>query len=293
MYFYVYFGALTAFYEAVEVEEGKILLPVGLAADGDNSDEKSEDAPEVLLRSVAGASAGAMAAVLLAAGLNPRESADFASSMTVDKFWDFPGFGGTIKGDLFEKIMVGRLNNSTLATSLKTSGSVQLEDGLVPVAVTGYDIFALKGKILTKGCMGKAARASATFPGLFQPCKWTDDGSTYLIDGGVTDAHGLVGLGHLLTDKKDKRVINMVAGTYGKKAPPGPSRLPEGIDAKEVVSISIEGAPLCGPWAMENGPRAVEAARKAMIDILDSYMWKGNEEGHYVIHVDASSFAPN
>jgi len=308
--YYVYFGALTAFHEEMELEKDRTLLPVDLDA---NTRVTHESGPEVLLRSVSGASSGAMAAVLLAAGLNPRESADFASTMTVDKFWDFPGFGGAIKGDLFEEIMVDRLKQSGLAKTIAKGGSLQLEDGLIPVAVSGFDIFALEGKVMTKGCMGKAARASATFPGLFQPCQWNDHGDDpgndatvnndttvsdkrhrYLIDGGMADMYGLVGLGHLRIHEKNKRVVNLVAGTFGKSRPPiGPSNLPKGIDASEVVSISIEGTPQCGPWAMQNGPRAVEAARKAVIDILDAPMYHGLEEGHYILHVDASAFVPN
>ena len=261
---------------------------------------------EPLLKSVAGASAGAMAAVLLAAGLDPRESAEFAASMTVDKFWDFPGLGGIIKGNMFEDIMVSRIKRSGISApegvefeelDHNTLDNVMLEDSLIPVAVSGFDIFSLENKIITQGCMGKAARASATFPGLFQPCKWKHDGGIdkfhYLIDGGVMDGYGLAGLGHLRQDEKNKRIVNLVAGTFGFAGPIGPSQLPEGIQAKEVVSISIENAPQCGPWAMKNGPIAVQAAMNAIKDVLDVPMYHGDEEGHYVIHVDVTGFITN
>lgn len=262
-----------------------------------------------LLKSVAGASAGAMAAVLIAAGLNPRESANFASTMTVDKFWDFPGLGGLIKGDLFEDIMVRRVKRSGLSAppgaildevDHESLDNVRLEDGLIPVAVSGFDIFNLQGKIITKGCMGKAARASATFPGLFQPCKWNNNDSgnasdnfQYLVDGGLSDVLGLNGLGHLRQDERNKRVVNLVAGAFGATGPLGPSNLPEGIHAKEVVSISIENAPQCGPWAMQNGPIALQAAMDAIKDVLDVPMYHGDEEGHYVLHVDVAAFVTN
>jgi len=276
--------------------------------------------PEPLLKSVAGASAGAMAAVLLAAGLNPRESAEFAGSMTVDKFWDFPGLGGLIKGNLFEEIMVRRIKRSGLSApegvdldgldldyDYDTLENVKLEDSLIPVAVSGFDILTLEKKILTKGCIGKAARASSTFPGLFQPCKWKHDDDDmksndddnandkfhYLIDGGIMDYLGLAGLGHLRQDEKNKRVVNLVAGSFGFKVPMGPSQLPEGIHAKEVVSISIENAPQCGPWAMKNGPIAGQAAMNAIKGVLDVPMYHGNEEGHYVLHVDVTDFIVN
>lgn len=128
----MYFGALTALNENVltenDLREGKVLLPVGLEDDRHDPELKMDDDQEdrtiqmdaitkgipaggkkssrLLLKSVAGASSGAMVSVLLAAGMDPRDSADFASTMTVNRFWDFPGFGGAIKGDLFEEIMV-------------------------------------------------------------------------------------------------------------------------------------------------------------------------------------------
>lgn len=362
--FYVYFGALTALSEHVLTESdkregGKILLPI--VSDGSHCrmkrtpcmdyclpDDGNATTPTTrieppLLKSVAGASAGAMAAVLLAAGLNPRDSADFASGLSVDKFWDFPGLGGILKGQLFEDIMVQRLKESrtkmgecgdfdnddavraksnagttAAAAASATTTTMQLEHGLIPVAVTAFDVFNLQNIVLTKGCMGKAARASATFPVLFQPCAWVVDTSSsskeeeeirtndssasatgvkpskyrYLIDGGLWDTYGLEGLGHLRLGEKKKRIVNMVAGSYGIQGPRGPSKLTMIDGAEQVVSISIENTPRCGPWAMKNGPRAVEAAMNAVISVLDVPMYQGDEEGHYVIHVDASAFVP-
>jgi hypothetical protein len=349
--FYVYFGALTALSEHVltekDKEEGRILLPHNNVCPGNHDDVTMWNHTDhvmdsfrmttkpPLLKSVAGASAGAMAAVLLAAGLNPRDSAEFAAGLSVDKFWDFPGFGGILKGELFEEIMIERLRESrtklkdcggdswqTNESSSSTTGTttstttLNLEHGWIPVAVTAFDILNLQPVVLTKGCMGKAARASATFPGLFQPCAWVMDGTNnddeeescsdwssniagvekqyrrYLIDGGLWDMHGLEGLGHLRLGEKKKRILNMVAGSYGIQGPPGPSRMKTIHGVTEVVSLSIENTPRCGPWAMKNGPRAVEAARNAIISVLDVPMYQGDEEGHYVLHVDATAFVP-
>jgi len=41
---------------------------------------------------------------------------------------------------------------------------------------------------------------------------------------------------------------------------------------------------------MSNGPRAVEAARRAMQASLDAPLYRGQEEGHYELHIDASHF---
>jgi hypothetical protein len=326
------------------LQKGKILFPTFIAAastrnetdqmqgfemGNDSQDIDYDDGNKVakpLLKSVAGASAGAMASVLLAAGLNPRGNLEFASSLTINHFWDFPGYGGIIKGELLEEIMVERLKQSSLSANGFVKGSndhdlgydelrrVKLEDGLIPIAVSAFDILNLENVILTKGCMGKAARASASFPGLFQPCSWRDSNSSsilssgqtstkksssdcgmvekyrYLVDGGLWDRYGLEGLGHLCLDEKNIRIVNLVAGSFGISGPPGPSRMPKAIrhNVKEVVSISVENTPKCGPWAMKNGAKAAEKAMNAIIEILDSPMYLGEEEGHYVLHVDAA-----
>ena len=68
--------------------------------------------------------------------------------------------------------------------------------------------------------------------------------------------------------------------------------MPIGLNARDVVSISIENTPACGPWAMANGPRAVHAAREAIKAVLDLPMYRGEEDGHYVVRIDATAFVP-
>lgn len=232
--------------------------------------------------------------MLLGAGVAPRRAAEFASRLGLLSFADPPGIGGALRGDRFQGLMLDYLRN-------ETSGSLRIEDAVVPLAVTGFDLRNMRGKVLKSGCMGRAARASACFPGLFQPVGWHDDdgeGSNgilpphILIDGGIADPHGLVGLSELIPNRT-KRVVNLVVGSFGGgSAPPGPSDMPPGVNAAEVVSLSIRGTPQCGPWAMKNGPRATEAARTAVAAVLDMPMHRGTEEGHYELHIDASVFVP-
>jgi len=307
--FYAYFGALAAIDEGalpqsdlncVPAEGNECALNVSILP---TTGGKGQDGgpPRTLLRSAAGASAGAMAAVLLSAGIGPRHAADFASTLSLSSFADPPGWGAAMRGDKFESIMRDYLTKEA-GVNLQ---SVRMEHARVPVAVTGFDLKKMEGKILSRGCMARAARASATFPGLFQPVGWhDDDGSadvearrsvipqSLLIDGGVADPFGLVGLSALHTDDHNKRVLNFVVGSFGSERPPGPSAMPDGVHASEVVSVSIVGTPKCGPWAMENGPRAAEAARGAIEAVMDVPMYKGREDGHYELHVDAAAFVP-
>ncbi len=333
--FYVYFGAMAAFHENVLTDvqrsSGMRLIPqsVDTYTEHHNQSQSIQQQSPPLVKSVAGASAGAMTAVLLAAGLNPRTCAEFVSSFELRDFADPPGIGGILKGDIFEEIMVDILRE-TKKKLLETNGSAastfaddnknknfQLEDGYIPVGVTVFDLMTLSTKTLTKGCAGRAARASACFPIMFQPVTWSDgeDIDEYknsfvkslirkilpkylFIDGGVQDPYGLVGLSSLdiptTMRKETKRVVNVVAGSFStrgsKNGPPGPSQMPPGLVASEVLSISIENAPQCGPDRMENGPLAVKAAFDAVTAVLDAKLYYGEEENHYILHIDASTF---
>lgn len=66
--------------------------------------------------------------------------------------------------------------------------------------------------------------------------------------------------------------------------------MPHGLTTNNLLSISIQNLPQCGPWAMKNGPLAVAAARKALRASLDLPLYLGQEEGHYELHIDASYF---
>ena len=84
-----------------------------------------------------------------------------------------------------------------------------------------------------------------------------------------------------------KVIVTGVTGMVGKGV------LLECLDDSiitEVVSISLLNTPKCGPWAMEMGPIAVEAARKAVSAVLDAPMHMGVDPGHYELHIDASEF---
>jgi hypothetical protein len=313
--FYGYFGALAG------IEEG-LFLPntledTILVGRHDNNHTMILPPPSTntslllerqILKSVSGASAGAMAAILLAAGISPMVAANFCTTIQLKDFVDFPGLLSVFKGDKFEEIM------HTFMTHTSSLPFLQLEDAVIPVAVSGFDVQSMETKILRNGSMARAARASACFPTLFQPVGWIDriSGDNYLlIDGGVADPSGLAGLAvtTMTGDTADadrqlqqqqeqqlptKRVVNMAIGNFPQSTPPSPSAIRSmGVDASTVLSISIQNLPHCGPWAMSNGRRAVEAARAVTKASLDAPLSLGEEDGHYELHLDASTFIPS
>ncbi|KAL7548845.1 hypothetical protein ACHAWF_012110, partial [Thalassiosira exigua] len=282
--FFAYFGALAALEEGTR---GRV-VPRPTSRRGVDEEEEAA-ATQCGLKSVAGASAGAMAAVLLAAGVQPRKAAEFASSITWGMVADPPGWGGYVKGDNFEECMrmflleaaqirrdPANVDGGGAERLGKDDGDAakvpfRLEEALVPVAVSAFDMLSMRGDNLTAGCMARAARASAGFPGLFQPVPWRDgDGGgkkrwlpdALLIDGGITDGLGLNGLGSLpaCASQENARIINIVVGDFGFGGSGSNDKVvPLAVKTGSLVSVAIVDTPMRGPWAMENGPRAAES----------------------------------
>mmetsp|Transcript_14894 Transcript_14894/g.22911 ORF Transcript_14894/g.22911 Transcript_14894/m.22911 type:complete len:521 (+) Transcript_14894:77-1639(+) len=263
--FFAQFGAMEAWEEHLSSDDFNVL--------------------DAQVKSLTGCSAGAMTAVLLASGIKPSVAASFCQSVTLDKFADPPGFFAAFKGNLFHDVM------RDFILDQKPNSTLQLQDGMAPVAITTFDMKSMKRKIITKGSMPLAARASACFPLLFQPVEWIDEdgSSSYLIDGGIDDWWGLEGLA-AFPQFKSKRVVHIAVGQYDGKI--GPSAMPQGTDASEVVSISLRNTPQSGPWALENGVKAAKASKQAMLAALDLPLYQGEESGHYVMHIDTTEFIP-
>lgn len=273
--FYGYFGMLSAWYDEI----------TNITTKNNNTNTNRTDSDtlqELPIRSVVGASAGAMAAILMAAGIRPHDAMTFCSNITVNQYADFPGWFALFRGHRFEQLLYNFLISAPRPNS--SSPILLLDDARIPVAVTAFDLRTMTTQILMQGSMARAARASATFPGLFQPVRWKhhqsshsttiahgDDNDShkdfFFIDGGVMDVAGTMGLSKTMTSSNTttkQRVINLCVGSF--RTMPGPVDLP---NHPEVISIAIIGLPQPGPWAMSNGPIAYDIARNAMRDALD------------------------
>jgi predicted acylesterase/phospholipase RssA len=278
--FFAQFGVMQAW-------EEELSLP----AESDTTTKTVVSIFDSQIRALAGCSAGAMTAVLISSGIRPTAAAKFCSTVSLDQFADPPGILGLFRGDLFHNLMRDFMRKE------KPHHSLQLQDSRnIPIAVTAFDLKSMSGKVLTRGSMPLAARASACFPFLFQPVSWSEEQENgaksmnyFLVDGGITDLWGLEGLS-AFTSTRPQRVVHIAVGEYDGHR--GPKNMPKGVIASEVVSISIRNTPRAGPLAMENGPIALEASRLAMLATLDLPMYRGREEGHYIIHVDTSNFIP-
>lgn len=254
------------------------------------------------IQSVAGASAGAMIAVFIASEIQSIQLCiEFVSTITLSDFADFPGIFAIFRGNLFEYTMYQLLQRTS--TRIIENPLLQLQNTRIPIAITAFDIQTMNGYTLRTGSMARAARASATFPFLFQPVGWKDNNNYndeyILIDGGIMDNHGIVGLNDTLKMFYNKnvlpqRVINLVIGSFSSIPPPGPAQL---LNHPDMISISIQNLPQPGPWNMLNGPKAIIAAKNAMIASLDIPLYpmnyndkENNNNNHYELHIDTSKF---
>ena len=295
--FFGYFGALAGMEDELST----------------STTDEDEFAPETsvlieqnILKGVAGASAGAMAAVMLASGVSPHKGGELVSNIKLSDFADPAGVGGFFKGDRFE-ILMNQFLQSLSPMASNTNSTLKLEDALIPVAVSAVNIqpqimspepswlevltspldflwstYFPTEKILSQGSMARAARASACFPMLFQPVGWIDtstdsiinDGYSLLIDGGIFDMAGYNGLRETIpqsgSEETKIHVLNLSIGSF-LPAPPGPEEVSQDLNVAvdSVFSLSITGLPFCSPLTMENGPIAIRAARRAIRATMD------------------------
>jgi len=121
--FFAYFGALAA----MEEETHGLVVPKLPTNDG-------RRLGRCKLQSVAGASAGAMAAAMLGVGIQPRVAAEFASKFTWGTVADPPGLGAFVKGNIIE-IAMRKFISEHCVRNHNYPLPVQLEGMLIPVFI--------------------------------------------------------------------------------------------------------------------------------------------------------------
>jgi NTE family protein len=194
---------------------------------------------------VTGASAGALVAGLWAAGLDTDAISKDLLALERRDFWD-PALGlGLLRGELFQK----RLESLLPVT--------EFESCRIPVALSVYDVFARKTRVVSSGALAPAIQASCTLPGLFHPR--VHDGRT-LLDGGILDRPGIEGMG------SGERVL------HHHLASRSPWRRSKGMEPPRrpgLVALVLNGLPRSGPFRLDRGRAAMRVARAATERALD------------------------
>ncbi|MFN0253426.1 MAG: patatin-like phospholipase family protein [Kofleriaceae bacterium] len=196
---------------------------------------------------VAGSSAGAMVAGMWAAGLAPEQLAEELQRLRRDDFWD-PALGvGLLAGKKFDAILRRLLPRE------------RIEACSVSVRISVFDIMQRRTRVLVRGDLATAIRASCAVPGMFQPV-WTElpHGRRPCWDGGILDRAGIAEMpaGRLLFH----HIAAPAPWTRGE--PPIPNRT-------DMVTLVLEKLPRPHPWAMDEGRRALAIARQATERALD------------------------
>eukprot|EP01039_Chlorochromonas_danica_P007872 gene7872-8684_t len=233
---------------------------------------------------LSGCSAGALVATFLAAGLNPSEMAEKVLAIKRSEVWDMGGIGGLLKGELFRAKVAEHLPVQTFA------------EAKIPLAVTAFDLGRMRTNCIVEGELALAARASCTFPGLFQPALL--EGSPH-IDGGVWDHDGMMALEacfqktrsssasvseeglRLAADRK--LIVNVVFDRVGS------SSLPKAFSNCRLLTLVVENVPGVGPFSMEDtGPVALDRALRATRQALQKAHIMELAQNHWVAYLDAS-----
>jgi NTE family protein len=188
-----------------------------------------------------GSSAGALVAGLWASGLSTARLRDELFGLRREHFWD-PGPGlGLLRGRLFRERLDALL-------PVPSFGHCR-----VPVSISVYDVLSRRTKVITSGDLAPAMQASCAVPFLFHPI-WV--GGRPLLDGGILDRPGLDGLA-----AGERVLYHHLSSRSPWRRPGSPS-----LDVPErdgLTALVIDDLPRVGPFRLEQGPRAFEAARRA------------------------------
>jgi NTE family protein len=234
---------------------------------------------ELVPAGAGGSSAGAMIAGLWAAGLSAAEIRDELFALSRQDFWDpdpllglryyarklgargaapgrqdgageTVGTGvGLLRGDAFDAL---------LRKALLRAGVRSFADCRIPVRLSVFDLDSRRTKVLEKGELAPAIRASCSFPGMFQP---TQIGGARYLDGGIADRPGIatatpgarVLFHHLPAKSPWRRVLRK------QNHPPAWS---------ELYLLHEPSLPRLSPFRMTGGPEAYRLAREMTLRTL-------------------------
>ncbi len=219
---------------------------------------------------VSGSSAGAIVAAMWASGRAGAELRDRLVSIRRADFWDpvgplewLRGPPGLLRGDSMERLLREHLACDAF------------ERCRFPAFVNAFDIAARRAVTFSSGPLVPAVRASASLPGLFRPARV---GGRWYLDGGLVEKTPVTPL--LALPDVDLVVVHHLRSASGPPLPPNPGaidifraavaalrgRLDEAIleaaarSGRRLIVVEPD-VPRVGPFALDRGPAAVEAAR--------------------------------
>ncbi|HEX5456302.1 MAG TPA: patatin-like phospholipase family protein [Candidatus Saccharimonadales bacterium] len=200
--------------------------------------------------SVRGASAGAEAGGLYAAGMDPEDIEKFLIGIRRKDVWDPDYTFGLLRHGL--KSRTGFLKGRLLEGKFREAvGDVQIQDLAMKLSISVTDVLSWDAEALTEGDLPRAMTASSAFPFWLQP--QLVNGRPKL-DGGIKDHAGLA------DSPKDERTFFAGHEPHGFR-----SRFDRGdTEAFEgrtnIAVLEIPGIPSVSPFALEEGKAAINHA---------------------------------
>lgn len=196
----------------------------------------------VLPSRITGSSAGALVGGAWAAGLSAKALGETLFALRRESFWDpRPGLG-LLRGARFRGLLDELLPVQTF------------EQCRVPFALSVFDLAARRVRVLDRGLLAPAIQASCSVPFMFHPV-WI--GRRPYVDGGVGDRPGLKG-----APPEERVLFHHLASRSPWRRRGSPSlAIPPRANMTTVV---LDGLPRLGPFRLEQGARAFEAARLGM-----------------------------
>lgn len=196
----------------------------------------------LLPRRVVGSSAGGLVAGCWAAGLSADALRDELLRLRRADFWDPAPGPGLLRGRRFA-------NHLERILPVRTFDACR-----VPLAVSVFDLYTRRTRVLDSGHLATAIRATACLPGLFQPV-WLE--RRPLLDGGILDRPGHASLTH-----GERVLFHHLASKSPWRSANSPA-LQVPTDRPELTTLVIEGLTRVDPFHLERGHRALEQAARA------------------------------
>jgi NTE family protein len=201
---------------------------------------------DLLPTRLTGSSAGALVAGLWASGLPTSRLRDELFRLRREDFWDpRPGLG-LLQGRLFRQRLDALLPVRTFS------------DCRLPVSISVFDVLSRSTRVITSGEIAPVLQASCAVPFLFHPI-WVN--GRPLLDGGIADRPGLDGL------PAGERVLYHHLSSRSPWRRPGSPSLD--VPTREgLMALVIDNLPRVGPFRLEQGPKAFEAAQRMTREAL-------------------------
>ena len=194
----------------------------------------------LLPKRLSGSSAGALVAGAWASGVDAASFARELRALRRRDFWD-PRLGAGL--------LAGRLFRARLEATL---GARSFDACRVPLAVSAFELRGRRTRVLDRGDLAAAIHASCAVPFLFHPVVID---RVAMVDGGVADRPGLAGM------PRDERLLfHHLASRSSSRLRRTDLEVPR---REGMLALVIDGLPRLGPFRLELGPRAFEAARAA------------------------------